>query len=159
MSQHNVEIDLLKYRPEALPVLARIWQEGLGRLWQPGITIEEVEERFRGHMKDEGLPQTFAAFVQGQPVGMCSLRATDLPGSSLTPWFGAFVVDPAHKNRGVGRLLIQFAQARAKNMGFERLYLFAFDRTIPIYYERFGWKTIAFESVQGHAATVMEALI
>jgi hypothetical protein len=46
-------------------------------------------------------------------------------------------------------------KVKAKAMGFETLYLFAFDPTIPAYYERLGWKNMGMDEFKGHPVTVM----
>ena len=38
-----IKIELLKNRPESIPILANIWREVLGQIWMPEIGIEEAE--------------------------------------------------------------------------------------------------------------------
>jgi hypothetical protein len=38
----------------------------------------------------------------------------------------------------------------------EKLYLFAFDPTLPAYYERLGWRKIGMDEFKSHHVTVME---
>lgn len=45
---------------------------------------------------------------------------------------------------------------RAKEPGFRKLYLFAFDPVITNYYQRFGWKKIGCDEFKSHTVTVME---
>ena len=52
-----------------------------------------------------------------------------------------------HKRKG--------AIEKAQQMGFEKLYLFAFDKTIPDYYQRLGWNVIGSDNFKGHPVTVM----
>lgn len=90
------------------------------------------------------------------PIGMCSLRKDDGVRPDLTPWLGSFVVDPKYQNQGIGKMLIDAVMRKTKELGFEKLYLFAFDATITQYYERFGWKKIGMDEFKSHPATVME---
>ncbi len=53
-------------------------------------------------------------------------------------------------------MLIDVTVLKAKELGFEKLYLFAFDPTIPEYYERLGWKQIGMDEFKSHPVTVME---
>jgi len=45
------------------------------------------------------------------------------------PWLGSLVVSSEYQNIGIGSLLIQTTIDKAQRMGFEKLYLFAFDKT------------------------------
>lgn len=72
---------------------------------------------------------------------MCSLRENDGIRLDLRPWFGSLVVDPKHQKQGIGKMLLDVAALKEKELGFEKLYLFAFDPTIPEYYECLRWKS------------------
>ena len=52
-------------------------------------------------------------------------------------------------------MLVDVIVEKAKKLGFEKLYLFAFDPTIPEYYERLGWKKIGMDEFNAHPVTVM----
>lgn len=70
-----IKIDLLKNHPSAIPTLAHIWYEVLGKIWVPDIPIERVIARFADHLKpSQDLPITFVALDGEIPVGMCSLH-------------------------------------------------------------------------------------
>jgi N-acetylglutamate synthase-like GNAT family acetyltransferase len=53
-------------------------------------------------------------------------------------------------------MLVDVAVRQAKELGFKKLYLFAFDPTIPKYYERLGWNKIGMDEFKSHLVTVME---
>lgn len=38
-----MKIDLLKNHADAIPALAYIWHEVLGKIWFPELTIQEIE--------------------------------------------------------------------------------------------------------------------
>ena len=102
------------------------------------------------------MPITFVALDGDLPVGMCSLRENDGIRPDLTPWLGSLVVDPKYQKQGIGKMLIDVTVLKAKELGFEKLYLFAFDPTIPEYYERLGWRKIGMDEFKSHPVTVME---
>jgi predicted N-acetyltransferase YhbS len=77
----------------------------------------------------------------------------------LTPWLGSLVVDPKHQKQGIGKMLIDATRLKAKERGFKKLHLFAFDPTIPKYYERFGWNKIGMDEFKSHPVTVMEVVL
>ena len=151
-----IKIDLLKKHPNTIPALANIWHEVLGKIWVPDVPVERVITRFAEHLNDQALPITFVALDGYLPVGMCSLRENDGIRPDLTPWLGSLVVDPKYQKQCIGRMLIDATVLKAKELGFEKLYLFAFDPTIPKYYERLGWKKIGMDEFKSHHVTVME---
>lgn len=151
-----IKIDLLKNHKDVIPQLAKIWYEVLGRIWLPDVPIERVEQNFITHLNDEVMPLTFVALFNNKPVGMCSLRENDGIRPDLKPWLGSLVVDPAYQKQGIGKILMDMTQQKAVALGFERLYLLAFDPTIPNYYERLGWYKIGLDELKGHPVTVME---
>ena len=53
-------------------------------------------------------------------------------------------------------MLVDVAIRQAKELGFEKLYLFAFDPAIPEYYQRLGWRKIGMDEFKSHPVTVME---
>jgi N-acetylglutamate synthase-like GNAT family acetyltransferase len=151
-----IRIELLKNHPNAILALANIWHEVLGKIWVPDISVERVITRFADHLNDSNLLITFVALDSDLPVGMCSLRENDGIRPDLTPRLGSLVVDPKYQKQGIGRMLIDATVLKAKELGFEKLYLFAFDPTIPEYYERLGWNKIGMDEFKSHPVTVME---
>ncbi len=154
-----IKIDLLKNHPRVIPTLANIWHSALGKIWLPDIPIERVITRFSDHLSDQDLPITFVALDDETPVGMCSLRENDGIRPDLTPWLGSLVVNQNYQKRGIGKLLIDATVEKSKQLGFEKLYLFAFDPTIPEYYQRLGWKKIGMDEFKSYPVTVMEVVL
>jgi hypothetical protein len=70
-----IKIELLKQHSIAIPALAKMWYELLGKIWVPDVSIELVESRFHDHLNDDVLPLTLVAFDGQKPVGMCSLTS------------------------------------------------------------------------------------
>jgi N-acetylglutamate synthase-like GNAT family acetyltransferase len=60
------------------------------------------------------------------------------------------VVEPAYQKQGIGNFLIDAIKSKARDLGFSKLYLFAFDSTIPDYYTRLGWIVIGMDEFKGH---------
>lgn len=151
-----IKIDFLKEHPHTIDRLAQIWYQVLGRIWVPDISIERVKQRFLEHLNDNTMPLTFVALLENKPVGMCSLRENDGIRPDVMPWLGSLVVDPEYQKHGIGEQLIDATKQKAKQLGFKQLFLFAFDPTIPNYYQKLGWKKIGIEQFKEHPVTVME---
>jgi N-acetylglutamate synthase-like GNAT family acetyltransferase len=151
-----IKIDLLKNHPDLIDSLAQIWHQVLGRIWVPDVSIERVKQRFVEHLNEDSIPLTFVALFNDKPVGMCSLRDNDGIRPDLMPWLGSLVVDPDYQKQGIGERLINATKEKAKQLGFEQLFLFAFDPTIPEYYQKLGWQKIGLDQFKEHPVTVME---
>jgi len=150
-----ITIDLLKNHPNAIPRLAHIWHEVLGKIWMPEIGIEEIESLYHEELKQD-IPLTCIALYDEMPVASCTLELNGGIRADLEPWLGDLVVDPKYQKQGIGKMLTDTAVAKAKELGFEKLYLFTFDPAIIDYYERLGWSKIGMDEFKGHPVTVME---
>lgn len=149
------KIALLMDYPEAIPDLTNIWYEVLGKIWLPDVSKRAVSARLNEHLNESILPIGLVALENGKAVGMCCLRKNDGIRDDLTPWLGSLVVHPDYQNQGIGKMLINAIKEKAKSMGFKELYLFAFDKTVPDYYERLGWKRLGEDKFRRHPVTVM----
>jgi GNAT superfamily N-acetyltransferase len=158
MNKLNVKIACIKDHPEAIPALAGIWHEVLGKIWMPEIGIEEIESLYYEEL-NLGMPITYAALYDQIPVGSCTLELNGGIRPDLGPWIGDLVIDPKYQKQGIGKMLLDFTVEKAKELGFEKLYLFTFDPTIPSYYEKFGWKTIGTDKFKSHSVTVMDVML
>ena len=150
-----IKIDLLKNHPHAIPKLASIWHEVLGKIWMPEISIEEVESLSYEELKQD-MPITYIALHDNFPVGFCTFQLNEDFRPDLGPWIADLVVDPKFQRQGIGKMLIGAALSAAKDFGSEKLYLFTFDPSIPEYYEHLGWKKIGMDEFKSHPVTVME---
>lgn len=150
-----IKIDFLKNHPGALETLAQIWYQVLGQIWVPDVSIDRVKQRLSEHLNDNSLPLAFVALFDDKPVGMCSLRENDGIRPDLMPWLGSLVVNPEYQKQGIGEKLINATKEMAKKLDYQQLFLFAFDPTIPEYYQKLGWQKIACDEFKGHPVTVM----
>ncbi len=151
----KIEVDLLKNHPHAIPALANIWHEVLGKIWMPEIGIEEIESLYYEELQHD-MPLTYIAIYDQIPVGSCTLELNSGIRPDLGPWLGDLVVDPKYQKQGIGKMLVDVAFQKAKALGFEKLYLLAFDPAVTMYYEQLGWKKIGMDEFKSHPVTVME---
>lgn len=150
-----IKIDLLKNHPQAIPQVANIWHELLGKIWMPEFSIEEIESFYHEELSQD-MPLTYIALNDDIPVGSCTLQLNDGIRPDLSPWLGDLVVDPQYQNQGIGKMLINTAVEKTKELGFQKLYLFTFDPRVPAYYQRLGWKKIGMDEFKSKPVTVME---
>ncbi|MBN8827963.1 MAG: GNAT family N-acetyltransferase [Sphingobacteriia bacterium] len=151
-----IKIDLLKNHPQAIPVLANIWHEVLGKIWFPELTIGEIESLTYDELNYADETTSFIALCNNIPIGFCTFKLKEEFRPDLGPWLADVVVDPKYQNQGIGKMLVDVASLKAKELGFKKLYLFALEPTIPDYYEKLGWKKIGIDEFKSHSVTVME---
>lgn len=149
-----IKIDFLKNHPCAISALATIWHEVLGKIWMPEVGIEEIKSLYYKELNND-MPLTYIALHDEIPVGSCTLELDGGIRPDLGPWIGDLVVALKYQKQGVGKLLLDTTIKKAKELGFEKLFLFTFDPAIPKYYQRFGWRTIGMDEFKSHAVTVM----
>ncbi len=151
-----IKIDLLKNHPNTIPALANVWHEVLGKIWFPELTIQEIESLTYDELNTCDETTSFVALYDEIPVGFCTFKLKEEFRPDLGPWLADVVVAPKHQKQGIGKMLVDVAVRQAKKRCFKKLYLFAFDPTIPKYYERLGWKKIDMDEFKSHPVTVME---
>lgn len=154
-----IEIQLLFSCKQHIPRLAALWYEGIGKQWVPNASIEHAKKKLTEYLNDEHLPLTLVATHNKQPIGMASLRINDGIQPGLTPWLGGLVVDPAFQHCKIGKRLIDAIKQKSFAMGFKKVYLLAFDPTIPTWYTKLGWKSIGTDLLFGHSVVVMEVAL
>lgn len=149
-----IKIKPLKSYPQAIPTLANIWHEVLGKIWMPDIGIEEIESLYHEELNHD-MPLTYVALNGEVPVGSCTLELKGGIRTDLGPWLGDLVVATAYQKQGIGKMLVDVAIEKAKQLGFEKLYLFTFDSSVPMYYQRLGWKEIGTDEFHSRPVTLM----
>ncbi len=152
----EIEIKFLADCIEHIPYLVQLWYEQIGVPWIPNANVELAKEKFKKHANYTQLPLTLVALANGQPVGMASLRENDGIQPHRTPWLASLVVDPNFRKQKIGEQLIEAIKWIAINLGHEKLYLLAFDPTIPTWYSRLGWQLLDPDQLFGHPVAVMD---
>jgi GNAT superfamily N-acetyltransferase len=151
-----IKIDLLKNHPASIPRCAEIWHEVLGKIWFPELDAQEIESLTYDELGHPNETTSFVALCDEIPVGFCTFQLKEEFRPDLGPWLADVVVAPKHQKQGIGKMLVDVAVLKAKELGFKKLYLFTFDPTIPEYYQRLGWKKIGMDKFKSHHVTVME---
>jgi GNAT superfamily N-acetyltransferase len=151
-----ITIDLLKNHPRHIQVLAKIWHEVLGKIWMPELSLKEIEALSYQELNQD-IPVTYIALDNDIPVGFCTLEINGgIPRRLESPWLGDLVVDLKYQKQGVGKMLIEVIITKAKELGFDKLYLFTFDPSIVNYYAKLGWIKIGMDKFKRKPVTVME---
>jgi len=107
------------------------------------VPFQLVLHEYRRRAAIDTLPCSFVAFWGELPVGMVSIKETDMmKRQELSPWLSALYVSPDYRERGVGTELIRAVLNRCSNKGFKRVFLFIDSRHMEMlesYYRNRGW--------------------
>jgi len=142
---------------EALRATAAQWSfSEWGKLY-PDDSVQWYLDLYAASDQDErSLPVCLAAVNEdGSIVGTASLIENDeLPNAPEPgPWVAAVYVDSAYRGAGVGTELVLETVRRARNLGFDDVYLYT--ESVSKWYESMGWKTIRTDDSLGVQVTVM----
>ena len=114
-----IKIDLLKNHPNAIPALADIWHEVLGKIWFPELEVQEIESLTHDELNHQTEITSFVALYNEIPVGFCTFKLNEEFRPNLGPWLEDVVVAPKHQKQGIGKMLLDIAAMKAKEPGFK----------------------------------------
>jgi GNAT superfamily N-acetyltransferase len=146
-------ISYLADYPEYVPVVAS-WIFYEWDCHAPGMTLHQVETKFRNHLNRDSLPLAVIALADGLPVGTASLIIHDMDTRpDLSPWLAAVYVPPEHRNQGIGSAMVRAVEDVGKRLRIGRLYLFTPDR--ERFYARLGWSVMERTEYRNQRVAIM----
>ncbi len=120
----------------------------------PEETVESRQARFKAHLNRDELPIAWVAHSGDRVFGTAAIRIHDLPGrEDLTPWLGGVFVLPAFRRRGIASALCRAVEEKARDLGFQRLFLFTLDQ--QSLYKSLGWGPYQAANWRGHTADIL----
>ena len=148
----TITLTTLAEHRELVPWVAaehfREWGAG-----HPGATLERWVMDRAGTFADR-IPWTLVALQGETPVGTAGLVHCDMDTHpELTPWLSGVYVAPAWRRRGIGTILVQAAEAKAKEWRMTEIYLYT--EHAAALYQRLGWSVLAKELYNDQVVTIM----
>jgi N-acetylglutamate synthase-like GNAT family acetyltransferase len=84
------------------------------------------------------LPHFYLVLDDKDIIGCYALITNDfISRHDLYPWFACLYVEPDHRGKELGKLMMEHALKEARDKGFETLYLTTDHQD---YYEKYGWE-------------------
>ena len=75
-------------------------------------------------LKPHALPKFFVVLDNDEIIASYALLVNDIISrQDLVPWFACLFVNETHRKQGIAELLLKDALERAKNQGYDTLYL------------------------------------
>jgi predicted N-acetyltransferase YhbS len=148
-----VTVDFLADHVDAIPRLARwFFDEWADHYAERGL--RGAEEDLRGCCRRAALPLALVALDEGEVAGTVALKAdTTVTEAQPGPWLSALLVDPGRRGRGVGRMLIESAESRARELGIPML--FTATATAEGLFVRLGWIPVETIRYLGQDAAIL----
>ncbi len=123
--------------------------------FDPIRTLASYKAELQQNCNYTRLPMTYLIQQNDTLWGTASLCISDLESHShLTPWLANVYTFEAYRKRGVGRSLVKHVILQAKNLGFDKLYLFTADQTA--WYQKLDWQIIDHSSLNDIPIVIME---
>lgn len=118
-----IQVDLLADHPEAIPVL-KDWFE---QEWAPYYGPDgpgNAQKDLKNSCNHDELPIAMVAISDDRVIGTAALKAESVSTHKhLTPWLAALLVGQEFRRRGVAERLIASVEKKAKQLGFECIYV------------------------------------
>lgn len=153
----QVQIKYLAEVPHFVPTLAQ-WTMDAWSKYDPALNLSNVTASLKEKLNTDKIPLTLVAISGDKPVGMVSLKPkVKVAGyEDRNLWLGSYWVHEEHRNKGIGTQLLDKAYAKARDLGYKKMSLFASDPRAPEWYYSHGWEQFATDTYQGHEVVLME---
>ena len=134
-------IAYLADHPQFAEQLAPLLHAEWGHL-HPGATVADRLAMIRRHMHRDRLPLAIVLHDGGRLQGTASLNEDGVPERpDMQPWLAGVYVLEEHRGRGLGARLVRAAEAEARRLGVERLYLVTAPGQVS-FYAGLGWREV-----------------
>jgi N-acetylglutamate synthase-like GNAT family acetyltransferase len=151
-----ITFDLLKNHPHHIPELAQLMFDEWGEYY-PNSSLEIMLKWLHKTTRQSGLPLTMLALDEEKIVGCAMVQNHELyREKGVTPWLGGLLVKNDYQHQGIGEHLHQWTIDYIQSLGYQKLYLLAFDENIVEWYKNLGWEIYKVVELNKHSTTIME---
>jgi len=143
----------LKDQPQHIESLAH-WHHSEWSHFNPDENIAQRVTRMQTYLNDNFIPSTYIAFDK-ELLGSAAIVKNDMDSKpELSPWLASVYVNSEHRNKGIGKKLVEHLMHQAQLNDIDKLYLLTPDQ--KKFYQRLGWQSISDEKYHGSDVTVMQ---
>lgn len=149
-----MKIEFLKENPVFFDAIAeRMFQEW-GHLHE-GATIARYYNYLEEKRNTDRIPLTIITKSRANGLlGFASLVSSDMEiNKDMTPWISGLFVLPEHRGKGIGRLMVNHLEQLARGFGFDKLYLYTFDK--EGFYRSMSWEKLKDERYLNGTVSIM----
>ncbi len=149
-----MKIEFLKENPVFYNTIAELMFQEWGHL-REGATIARYYNYLEEKLNTNRIPLTIITKSgANELLGFASLVSSDMEiNNDLTPWISGVFVAPEHRGKGIGRLMINHLEQLARSFGFDKLYLYTFDK--EDFYRSLSWEKLKEEKYLNCNVSVM----
>ena len=154
-TEHPIEqMRILDLRSEPQHInLLSVWHHRQWSHLNPEHRIKHRAKLMEEYLTPQFIPTMFIA-KSPDLIGSAAIVKQDMPSyPELSPWLANVYVKPEHRNKGVGRQLVNHVVEQALNHNIHRLYLFTPDHCE--FYLQLGWKILEITHYQNSHVTIM----
>lgn len=149
----SYSIDLLGHHPNLVALVARWHWDEWGADYVDS-SLDEWTKRLATKTRTDGLPCSWIAFADAEPVGSVVLELDGVePRPELKPDLAGLYVLPTYRNRGIGSALVRACAAGAREFSVFDLYLYT--EGAETLYARLGWETFERSYFLGQPVAIM----
>lgn len=145
----GIRIDYLANHSKVIPELSTLLYNEWADLYQAaGLTKQDLTQALELRCVTNQLPLTLVAIADdGQLLGAGSIKL-DEPGTKegLSPWLGGIYIKEQQRGRGLGVLIVNALEDKARELGVSALYLSA--DTAEGFYQKLDWFVL--ERLESH---------
>lgn len=107
-----------------------------------GYSYEAVKCYVQNGLQVKRLPQTYGMYLNDRLIGVYQFRLDDLfVRPDLYPWLANVYLDPAYRNAGYGKLLMESIRNNAQRcLPYDEVFLFTKHTGL---YEKYGWEFVS----------------
>lgn len=150
----ELRIKSLVHHQDLIPIVAQWYLSAFG---SNETSLEKCENALRNRLNADSLDCCFLAFIEDKVVGTVSLTANDIPTKTeLSPCVTQLFVSEKYRHKYIGQSLVEFAERKLRDMGFQKAYLYTTNKTIHEWYAKLGWKIIGGDTVHNIDIKIME---
>ena len=149
-----MNIAYLTDHKEVIPTLARWFYEEWAYL-HPDRTLEDVQKLLEERTNKEKIPVGLVALEGKELLGTVCLKVHDMDiRLELTPWLAGLYVAAPRRKQGIGAMLVEAIEKKARELGVQTLYLYTPES--EAFYARLGWRVKERTEYHGYPVSIME---